>query len=128
MRRDALELLLALAPLTAWVLSLGLLMWSGRWKSWYRPHDFAHQFVFALFGTSPLPLILAGVAGLLLMVTILVLPIGIYVAYVPLALGVLCVLAALYILMVRPRWADPPWVAERKRELRHRQRHPSSEI
>jgi hypothetical protein len=103
-------------------------MWTGRWKSWYNPYDFAHQLLYALFGTSPLPLILAGIMGLLSMVTILAWPVAPLLTVIPLGLDGLCVLAAAYIVMARPHWADPPWLAERKRELSRHRRHPSSKI
>jgi len=125
MLRDVVVLLM-LAAMAAWLGGSGVVMWTGRWKSWYNPYESIHQLVYAFFGTSPLPLILTGIAGLSVTVAIVVAHASLYLAWLPLAVSVLSLLAAVYILMVRPRWADPPWLAERKRELRRQRGHPQS--
>jgi hypothetical protein len=53
--RLLIEIALILLPCSAFLLGVGLSMWTGRWKSWYAPHDYNRQFSYAFTRTSPTP-------------------------------------------------------------------------
>lgn len=101
------------------VLVVAVLQWTGRWRSWAdRRGSPGYALVNTVFGVSPL-------APALLAVNVPIMFAGFGIStflhfdagtYITAALSLCLVATAIYIYLLQPRWAIPPWLRHRSNQ------------
>jgi hypothetical protein len=95
---------------------MSLLQWTGRWRSWYRPHDPALSVVFTALGPSPL-LVPTLLGGVLLMAAFIYVSAWVHLFVlvgVGIAFGVGGIALGGWIALRQPQWALPGWMREQQ--------------